>query len=175
MTSVQALASAEPIEERHFRDVLGLFATGVVAVTALDTETGRPAGMTANSFTAVSLRPPLVSFCVAHTSTTWPRLRTAGRCAVSILAEHQREVCLRLAAHGGDKFGGLAWTPSPAGQPVLAGAIGWLDCVLEAEHWAGDHVIVLCRVSALDLSDDGQPLVFYRGGYGGFRGARPCP
>ena len=54
----------------------------------------------------------------------------------------------------------------------IDGAIGWLDCVLEAEHWAGDHVIVLCRVSALDLSDDGQPLVFYRGGYGGFRGAR---
>jgi 3-hydroxy-9,10-secoandrosta-1,3,5(10)-triene-9,17-dione monooxygenase reductase component len=109
-----------------------------------------------------------VSFCVAHTSTTWPRLRAAGHYAVSILAEHQRDACLRLATRGGDKFRGLAWTPSPAGHPVLDGALGWLDCELKAEHWAGDHLIALCRVLSLDIRAEGRPLIFYRGGYGGF-------
>src|SRR6266567_7084694 len=82
--------SAPDIEARQFRRVLVLFATGVVAVTALDPATGRPAGLAANSFTAVSLRPPLVSVSVAHTRTTWPRIRAARGHCINILAEHQR-------------------------------------------------------------------------------------
>jgi 3-hydroxy-9,10-secoandrosta-1,3,5(10)-triene-9,17-dione monooxygenase reductase component len=168
MANSPALAVVDDVDARHFRDVLGLFATGVVAVTAVDAATGRPAGLSANSFTSVSLDPPLVSVCLAHTSTTWPRIRAAGRCAINILSEHQRGICLRLAAHGGDKFCGLAWTASPAGHPVLDGALGWLDCILEAEHWAGDHVIAICRVEGLDMIHEGRPLIFYRGSYGGF-------
>ncbi|MDN3356510.1 flavin reductase family protein [Actinomadura sp. DC4] len=156
------------IEARRFRTILGHFATGVVAVTAIDGETGRPAGLAANSFTSVSLDPALVSFCVAHTSTTWPRIRRAGRFCVNILSAPQLEVCLRLAAKGGDKFAGLDWTESPGGGPVIDGALAWLECTVEAEHVAGDHVIVVARVHHLDRHHDGDPLVFYRGSYGSF-------
>jgi flavin reductase (DIM6/NTAB) family NADH-FMN oxidoreductase RutF len=157
------------LDTRHFRDVLGLFATGVVALTAVDPATGRPAGLTANSFTAVSLRPPLVSVCVTRTSTTWPRLRAASGQCINILAEHQRDISLRLASPDADKFSGVAWTASPAGHPILEGVLGWIDCVVESEHAAGDHFIAICRVRRLDLLQDGRPLVFYRGGYHGCR------
>jgi 3-hydroxy-9,10-secoandrosta-1,3,5(10)-triene-9,17-dione monooxygenase reductase component len=161
---------AADIEARRFRTILGHFATGVVAITAIDSETGRPAGLAANSFTSVSLDPPLVSFCVAHTSTTWPRLRRAGRFCVNVLSAPQLEVCRRLAAKGGDKFAGLEWTESPGGGPVIDGALAWLECSVEAEHTAGDHVIVVARVHHLDRHHDGDPLVFYRGSYGSFAG-----
>jgi flavin reductase (DIM6/NTAB) family NADH-FMN oxidoreductase RutF len=156
------------IDARRFRTILGHFATGVVAVTAIDDETGRPAGLAANSFTSVSLEPALASFCVAHTSTTWPRLRRAGRFCVNILSAPQLDVCLRLAAKGGDKFAGLEWTESPGGGPVIDGALAWLECSVEAEYAAGDHVIVVARVHHLDRHHDGDPLVFYRGSYGSF-------
>jgi 3-hydroxy-9,10-secoandrosta-1,3,5(10)-triene-9,17-dione monooxygenase reductase component len=156
------------IDDRRFRGILGRFATGVVAINAVDPATGRPAGLAANAFTSVSLDPPLVSFCVAHTSTTWPKLRAADLICVNILAASQREVCLRLAAKGGEKFAGLGWTTSPGGGPVIDGALAWLECSVEAEYVAGDHVIVVARVNRLDRHDDGEPLVFYQGGYGTF-------
>ncbi|MCF6470095.1 flavin reductase family protein [Nonomuraea sp. MG754425] len=152
----------------RFRQVLGRFATGVVAITAVDPLDGLPCGLAANSFTSVSLDPPLVAFCVAYTSTSWPKLRGAKALTVNVLAEHQQSVCAQLAAKGGDKFAGLEWTESPGGNPVLEGALAWLDCAVEAEHPAGDHVIVVARVLRLDTHADGGPLVFFRGGYGGF-------
>ncbi|QYC39586.1 Flavin-dependent monooxygenase, reductase subunit HsaB [Nonomuraea coxensis DSM 45129] len=157
------------LDSRRFRQVLGRFATGVVAITALDPGDGRPCGLAANSFTSVSLDPPLVAFCVAHTSTSWPRVRDANVLTVNVLAEHQQEVCARMASRGGDKFAGLEWTGSPGGNPVLEGALAWLDCAVEAEHPAGDHTIVVARVLQLDTHADGGPLVFFQGGFGGFR------
>lgn len=158
------------IDAMRFRSVLGTFATGVVAVTAIDPASGEPTGLAANSFTSVSLNPPLVAFCVAHTSTSWPKVRAAGRHCINVLAEHQREICLQLATKGGDKFNGLTWTASPAGQPVLDGAVAWLECSPEKEYEAGDHVIVVCRVHHLDKHHSGDPLLFYRGSYGRFQG-----
>ena len=169
--SDQGQDSAEEIsaiDARRFRGILGHFATGVVAITAIDPETGRPTGLAANSFTSVSLDPALVSFCVAHTSTTWPRLRMAERHCVNILSAPQRDVCLQFASSGGEKFAGLEWSESPSGEPVIDGALAWLECSVEAEHVAGDHVIVVARVHHLDRHDDGDPLVFYRGCYGTF-------
>ncbi|MEV0200218.1 flavin reductase family protein [Nonomuraea sp. NPDC050691] len=156
------------LDALRFRQVLGRFATGVVAITALDPATGSPCGLAANSFTSVSLDPPLVAFCVAHTSTSWPRVRDAEVVTVNVLAEHQQPVCVQMATRGGDKFAGLKWTGSPGGNPVLDGALAWIDCSIEAEHPAGDHVIVVARVLQLDVHADGGPLVFFRGGYGGF-------
>ncbi|MFI6601257.1 flavin reductase family protein [Nonomuraea sp. NPDC050536] len=156
------------LDSRRFRSVLGRFATGVVAITALDTDSGDPCGLAANSFTSVSLEPPLVAFCVAHTSTTWPRVRGAKVLTVNVLADNQQPVCRQMATSGGDKFAGLDWTVSPGGNPVLDGALAWIDCAVEAEHLAGDHMIVVARVLQLDTHADGGPLVFFRGGYGGF-------
>jgi 3-hydroxy-9,10-secoandrosta-1,3,5(10)-triene-9,17-dione monooxygenase reductase component len=160
---------------RHFRNVLGRFATGVVAIAAVDPDTGEACGLAANSFTSVSLDPPLVSFCVAHTSTSWPRVRQAAALCVNVLADDQEHICAQLAAKGGDKFAGLPWNPAPSGAPVLDGALAWLDCVIEAEHRAGDHDIVIARVRALDHHHDGDPLVFYRGGFGTFQPSQNSP
>jgi flavin reductase (DIM6/NTAB) family NADH-FMN oxidoreductase RutF len=157
-----------PIDARRFRSILGHFATGVVAITAIDPETGRPTGLAANSFTSVSLDPAMVSFCVAHTSTTWPRLRQAERHCVNILSAPQRDVCLQFASKGGEKFAGLDWTESPGGEPVIDGALAWLECSVEAEYAAGDHVIVVANVHHLDRHHDGDPLIFYKGAYGSF-------
>ncbi|MBT2234095.1 flavin reductase family protein [Nonomuraea sp. NEAU-A123] len=156
------------LDSRRFRSVLGRFATGVVAITALDPLNREPCGLAANSFTSVSLDPPLVAFCVAHTSTSWPKVRGAKVITVNVLAEHQQHVCAQLASRGGDKFAGLRWTGSPGGNPVIEGALAWIDCAIEAEHMAGDHMIVVARVLQLDTHADGGPLLFFRGGYGGF-------
>ncbi|MEW2358293.1 flavin reductase family protein [Spirillospora sp. NPDC029432] len=161
-----APAPVADIDTARFRSVLGRFATGVVAITAVDPASGRPTGLAANSFTSVSLDPPLVAFCVAHTSSTWPRLRAAGRLCVNILGESQADVCERLAAKGGDKFAGIGWTESPAGAPVIDGGLAWIECEVEAEHPAGDHVIVVARVRHLARARDGEPLLFYKGEYG---------
>ncbi|MEU0990961.1 flavin reductase family protein [Streptomyces sp. NPDC005953] len=164
MTQVTNLAGGT----RCLRSVLGRFATGVIAVAAQDPVSGQRSGLAANSFSSVSLDPPLVSFCVAHTSTSWPALRSAGLLGISILRADQREAAARLAQRGGDKFRDLPWDRSPGGAPVLAGALAWLECAIEAEHPAGDHVIVVCRVLTLDASGEGEPLLFFRGAFGGF-------
>jgi 3-hydroxy-9,10-secoandrosta-1,3,5(10)-triene-9,17-dione monooxygenase reductase component len=153
----------DPLE---FRRVLGHFATGVVAITAIDPATrGGPVGLAANSFTSVSLEPPLVAFCVAHTSASWPVVRTADRFCVNILAEGQDEICRALARTGADKFAGVDWAPSPSGAPVIPGVAGWIEASVETEHPAGDHVIVVARVHALG-AEDRLPLLFFRGMYG---------
>jgi 3-hydroxy-9,10-secoandrosta-1,3,5(10)-triene-9,17-dione monooxygenase reductase component len=154
------------IDEARFRQVLGHFATGVTVVTGR--ADGAPLGLAVNSFTSVSLDPPLVAFCVATRSGTWPRLRPGGAFCVNILAEDQEVLARAFAAHGLDRFEGVGWRPAPSGAPVLSGALAWVDCTVEAEHGAGDHLIVVGRVREIDLEHEGRPLVFYRGGYGRF-------
>lgn len=154
---------------RTLRQVLGTYATGVTAVLGVDPGTGRPAGLVANSFTSVSLDPPLVSVCVARTSTSWPRVRAAGRLSINVLAAGQRQACTQLARPGADKLGGLPLGVTPAGTPVLCGALAWLDCAIGQEIPAGDHTLVILRVHDRALLADGEPLVFFGGEYGGFR------
>jgi 3-hydroxy-9,10-secoandrosta-1,3,5(10)-triene-9,17-dione monooxygenase reductase component len=151
-----------------FRTALGRFATGVVVVTGSTGADARPSGLTVNSFASVSLEPPLVSFCAGRDSRTWPVLRTSARLCVNILGAGQERTSRRLARSGPDKFASVAWSRSPSGQPVLDGAIAWLECSVEAEHPAGDHHIVVARVHALGAGADDGPLLFYRGGYGRF-------
>lgn len=154
-------ASADPAQ---FRNVLGHYVTGVVVVASV--RDGRQHGITVNSFTSVSLDPPLVAFCAAHSSGTWPAIRAAGRFAVSVLASSQREVCSLFAAKGVDRFAAVPWTPGSTGQPVLDDAIAWLECRIDAIHPAGDHDLVVGEV--LDFgARDGSPLVFFQSGFAG--------
>ncbi len=156
----------DAFDEARYRQVLGHFATGVTVVTA--SAGGEPVGLAVNSFTSVSLEPPLVAFCVARSSTTWPQLRAAGTFCVNVLAEDQEALSRAFAAPAVDRFLGVGWRPAPSGAPVLAGVLAWIDCTVEAEHEAGDHFIVVGRAHELDLGHEGRPLVFYRGGYGRF-------
>jgi 3-hydroxy-9,10-secoandrosta-1,3,5(10)-triene-9,17-dione monooxygenase reductase component len=154
------------IDGARFRQVLGRFATGVTVVTGM--AGGEPVGLAVNSFTSVSLEPALVAFCVATASRTWPRLRSAGTFCVNILAEDQEALSRAFAGRPPDRFLGVGWRPGPSGAPILAGGLAWIDCRVDAEHDAGDHVIVVGRVRELDVGHEGRPLVFYRGGYGRF-------
>lgn len=152
------------LDEVEFRGVLGHFATGVTVVTGLSA--GRPVGLAANAFSSVSLDPPLVLVCIATTSRTWPLIRRSGVFAVNVLAEGQEEVCRRFGTPGRDRFDGTPWVRAPSGSPVLPEALAYVDCRIDAEHPAGDHVVVIGRVVGLGLLAGGRPLVFWRGGYG---------
>jgi 3-hydroxy-9,10-secoandrosta-1,3,5(10)-triene-9,17-dione monooxygenase reductase component len=161
----------EPIEsetvlvpdDQRFRSVLGHFATGVTVITAMDD--GEPVGLAANSFTSVSLDPPLVLFCVGHSSSTWPRIERAGTFAINILGEGHQALSDLFAQRGADRFGSTPWRPGVSGAPVLEDAIAYLDCRFEAEYPGGDHRIIVGRVLDLDVREGERPLLFYRGGY----------
>ena len=149
-----------------YRTVLGHFATGVVLVTAVDGD--EPVGMACNSFTSVSLDPPLVLFCAAKSSTTWPRIQAAGKRAANFLDDDGEEICRLFAQKGADRFARVSYTPGRSGAPILEDALAYVDCETIAEHDAGDHVIVVGSVVELGHQTEGKPLVFYRGGYGRF-------
>ena len=154
---------------REFRNMMGQFTTGVVIATGF--HDGEATGFAAQSFVSLSLDPPLVALCPAKTSTSWPKLRASGHFCINILAEDQKPVCDVFAQTGIDKFANLKWDTDVTGSPVLDGVIGYIDCELEAEHDAGDHVIAVGRVRAFATRGSGkQPLLFFRGGYGSFSG-----
>lgn len=155
---------AGDIDGRRFRDVLGNWATGVSVITAV--HDGEPVGLAANSFTSVSLDPPLVLFCAGKESTTWPRIQAAGAYAVNVLAADQAELSKVFAQKGADRFVGVDYHSGATGSPILDGVLAYLDCEIEAEHDAGDHVLVVGRVVDLDIPRaDAEPLLFFRGGY----------
>ncbi len=155
-----------PPDSPSLRTVLGHFATGVAIVTAV--HDGEPVGMACNSFTSLSLEPPLVLFCAAKSSTTWPRIQAAGKWAANILAEDGEEICRLFAQKGADRFAHMPHTIGRTGSPVLADALAFVDCETIAEHDAGDHLIVVGRVLELGYAAHAKPLIFYRGGYGRF-------
>lgn len=155
----------------RYRQVLGHFATGVTVVTAVERGRGRPLGMTVNSFTSVSLEPPLILFCVRKGSSSWPAMRAAGSLGVNILGYADRSICAQMAAPGSrERFRDVAWTRSPGGAPILPEAVAWLDGAVHTEHPCGDHVIVVVEVHHYDARSEAAPLVFLRGRYGRFIG-----
>jgi flavin reductase (DIM6/NTAB) family NADH-FMN oxidoreductase RutF len=167
MTASPDGAGPGPIDTARFRQVLGHFPTGVTVVTAATA--GDPAGLAVNSFTSVSLEPPLVAIAVSKLSTTWPKIREAGHFCANILAADQEDVCRVFAAHQPDKFRGIGWKRAESGAPILNDILAWVDCAVVAEHDGGDHVIVIAEVRDLGVEREGLPLVFYRGGYGRFQ------
>lgn len=155
------------IDSAVYRRVLGHYPTGVCVVTATLPD-GQRAGMVVGSFTSVSLSPPLVGFFPDVSSSSWPQIESAGKFCVNILASDQRDLCRRFSAKGEDKFAGLTHRVSANGSPVLDDVVAWIDCTLDKVHEAGDHYIVLGRVQELDIIRPEQPLLFFRGDYGGF-------
>ncbi|MBS1883452.1 MAG: flavin reductase family protein [Actinobacteria bacterium] len=165
------MGEAATIDPRHFREVLAHLPTGVSVLTA-DGPVG-PIGMAANSVTSVSLSPPLMLFCPARSSTTWPDIRAVGRFCINVMAGHHEEVTRRFAARAVDRFAGVSYTDRPGG-PALEDALAWIDCEMQDEHEAGDHTIVVARVTAIEAAGESfEPLVFFRGSYGSFRAGEP--
>ncbi|MFB9246638.1 flavin reductase family protein [Sphaerisporangium melleum] len=149
----------------RLRRVLGRYPTGVVVIAAMSD--GEPHGFTVNSFTSVSLDPPIVGFCAAHTSTTWPRIRDAGAFTISVLGVGQADVCRSFSAKGSDRFAGVEWSAPDGGHPAIGGALAWLDCVMSVCHVVGDHELILASVVAMTTNEvDDDPLVFHGGRLG---------
>ena len=168
-----------PLDPREFRRVLGNFATGVAVITAPPATGGdSPAGFACQSFSSLSLDPPLVSFMVGRASTTWPRIARAGVFCVNVLGSGQAELCRGFAVSGADKFAGVAFDAAPvSGSPRLSGAVAWIDCAIHAVHTGGDHLIVVGRVNALGTEDaDGPegPLLVHRGRFARLAPAQPA-
>lgn len=154
------------IEAAELRNVLGHFATGVVIVTGAGQ--GGPAGLTCQSFFALSLDPPLVAVAPARTSRSWPAIHPSGAFCINILAEGQESLGRAFATSGGDKFAGVGWSPAPTGSPRLHDVLAWIDCHLVDAHDGGDHHLIVGRIVDMGITA-GEPLLFYRGGYGTFK------
>jgi len=148
----------------RFRDVAGRFPSGVTVITGVDAD--GPVGFTCQSFPALSLDPPMVLFAVAHTSTSWPRIRRTGRCCVNVLAADQEPVARTFAMSGIDKFELQEWSAAEDGSPVLDGVLAWFSCTISGIHPGGDHEVVTADVLELG-ADEHDPLVFHRGRYVG--------
>lgn len=150
----------DTVDPLHYRSVLGRFPSGVAVVTTVDDDGA--AGFTCQSFSALSLNPPLVLIAPARTSNTWPRIKEAGHFCVNVLSAHQRELSMRFASKDADKFAGLAWRPGVLGAPLLSGVVAHIECRLDHVFDGGDHILVTGRVLALD-DVEGEPLVFHGG------------
>jgi len=152
--------SFEP-EPQRFRQVLGHFATGVTVISGMDG--AEPVGFACQAFAALSLDPPLVLFCPARSSSSWPRMAKTGLFCANMLSAEQRELARRFGLSAADKFAGVTWTPAPNGAPVLTGVLTWAGCTVQTVHEAGDHFVVIARVTDLGDCVAGNPLLFYRG------------
>ncbi|WP_354101816.1 flavin reductase family protein [Bradyrhizobium sp. RT5a] len=154
------------IDPSHFRRMLGYYPSGITVVCGVDA--GEPLGFTCQSFHSVSLNPPLVSLSIMASSNTWPRIRAMRCFSVNILSEAQRDISDRFAKSSADRWGGVRWEATGAGNPKIVGAIVCLDCVHHVEYEAGDHVIAIGNVLDIcgpDQLDQRTPLLFYQGRY----------
>jgi flavin reductase (DIM6/NTAB) family NADH-FMN oxidoreductase RutF len=153
----------QDLDPGRLRDAFGVFPSGVIAVAAeVD---GHLTGLAASSFTSVSLDPPLVSFSIARTSKTWPDLRRAPHLGITVLAEHHGDVCRQLAGPVGERFHGIAVSASRKGAVTLDDGVARFDCTIFSEVEAGDHLVVLLQLHAVEHSQ-GQPLIFHRSAFG---------
>lgn len=148
---------------RQLRDAFGAFMTGVTVVTTLDDQ-GAPIGFTANSFSSVSLDPPLLLVSLAKSSRNFRHFAAAGSFAVNILAEHQKEISNTFGRPVADRFSGLKWRRESSGAPILPEVSAWFDCRMERFIDAGDHAIMLGQIEAYEATTE-PGLGYYRGSY----------
>ena len=157
--------SIEPIEPRLFRQLLGCFPTGVAVITTRNAQ-GQPVGLTCNSFSSVSLEPPLVLFSLRTASSLLGTFTEAPRFAINILSQSQDALSGRFASSKiADKFEGVAWRPGRLGTPLIDDCLASFECDVFARHEAGDHVIFIGEVKHMADGSADHALVFYKGAY----------
>lgn len=163
MTATSPAMPPDPPDPRALRNAFGAFATGVTVITTRQDD-GTPRGFTANSFTSVSLDPPLLLVCLAKSAHSAGVFATAPHFAVNILAEDQKAVSGLFASRAPDKFAQCGWSPGHAGVPLLDGTLAGFTCARHAVVDAGDHLVLIGRVEAFSTRE-GQPLGYFRGNY----------
>lgn len=151
-------------DRRNLRNALGMFATGVTVITTRRAD-GSCVGFTANSFSSVSLEPPLILFSLGSHSPSLPDFLASSHFAINILSENQQELSRRFATSSPDKFADLEWQAGRDGVPLLPGCCAWFECANEMRHSGGDHVIFIGRVLAY-AREEQAPLLFHGGQYG---------
>jgi flavin reductase (DIM6/NTAB) family NADH-FMN oxidoreductase RutF len=151
-------------DPRTLRDALGSFATGVTVVTCFD-EAGEPFGLTANSFTSVSLEPPLLLVCVHRDAQCAAALMAAEYFAVNVLQTGQQPASIRFSTRHDDRFGPNDWSPGELGAPVLTESMAVFECRSNAVHDGGDHHILVGEVIKASFDPSLDPLLYFRGKY----------
>ncbi len=153
-------AAETDLSPTSLREAFGHFPSGVIAIAAeVD---GVRVGLAASTFVPVSLDPPLVAFCVQNSSTTWPKLQGLPSLGISLLGESHDTAARTLAAKTGDRFEGLSTVSHESGALFIDGTAVWLHSTIEQEVPAGDHSIVILRVSRVTMRDEILPIVFHR-------------
>jgi flavin reductase (DIM6/NTAB) family NADH-FMN oxidoreductase RutF len=159
--------SLTTIEQHHFRRVCSKYATGITILTVLDS-LGAPHGMTVNSFTSVSLSPPLILVCIDRQTPILSHFKPGTRFGVNVLHEEQKELSTWFARSGHDRFSGMEWRAGETGVPILPGMLATLECEVTQMVEAGDHVVVIG--AALHATwREGQPLVYFNSSYQSLR------
>lgn len=151
-------------DARTLRDALGCFATGVTVVTTRD-GAGSPIGLTANSFSAVSLDPPLILFCLAKSSSNLARFRAAEHFAINVLHIGQQPTSGVFARSTEDRFQDVAWESWDTGAPILSGSLASFECATHEVVEAGDHLVFIGRVLRARFEPRRDPLLYFRGKY----------
>jgi len=164
VTGVESPPDGHPPDPETLRRALGSFVTGVTVVTTRDA-VGAPHGFTANSFTSVSLDPPLVLVCVGYEVERMDAYRRCRGFAINVLDASQRALSDRFATKRPDRFDGVRWRPGTHGAPILEGGIAALECAPWQRIEAGDHMILIGRVLRCEDADDRRPLAYWRGNY----------
>ena len=165
MKRAHLLSSETGIDEEEFRFVLSRFATGIAVVTVCNGE-DYPCAITINAFTSVSLDPPLVLFCLGKSAFNFETFAEADAFAINFLSSDQQALSDRFAREAVDHFPDLEPGSLMTGSPILSGCLGALDCTTETRYEAGDHLIIIGRVGAVDMRADLQPLVYFGSRYG---------
>jgi flavin reductase (DIM6/NTAB) family NADH-FMN oxidoreductase RutF len=147
------------IEKQQFRRICGKFASGITIATVRE-PSGTLHGMTANSFTSLSLTPPLVLVCVDHSAVILEHFRSSPYFGINILSATQRPLSDQFAGRGYDRFQGVPWYPGETGVPLLPEVLATIECSRWKVTTAGDHDIVIGEVLHANCQD-GDPLVFY--------------
>jgi len=151
-------------DPRTLRDALGCFATGVTVVTCLD-DAGKPTGLTVNSFTSVSLEPPLLLVCIHKMAVAAGPLTSASHFAVNVLQNGQQPASMTFSRRVEDRFGDTPWSCGEAGAPILKDSLGVFECERFAVYDGGDHHILVGRVVKASFDASLDPLLFFRGRY----------
>ncbi len=154
------LMSPTDLNPTSLREAFGHYPSGVIAIAA--EADGTRVGLAVSTFVPVSLEPPLVSFCVRNTSTTWPKLKDLPCLGISVLGESHDEAARALATKTGDRFAGLQTVSTKSGAVFVEGTSVWLESAIEQLIPAGDHTIVILRVSDITVNPDVPPIVFHR-------------
>jgi len=157
---------AGAFDARAFRDALGCFATGV-AIAATRSPDGTPVGLTINSFSSVSLDPPLILWSIDLGSGNLASFQAADAFSINILAESQIELARRFAEPGAGRFEGASHSTGALGVPVIENALAVIECRTEARHPGGDHEIIVGRALHIAHAIGVRPLLFWRGRFGG--------